>query len=330
MRKTTTSLTALLFLALAGVGLVIFLSLLNSPRNETRRFLPFTILQGESFGSISGRLQEEGMIRSKTFFYYLGRLTGKSAQLKAGEYELNTLMTSWEILNVLTGTAVKLHRITIKEGTTMFQVAQMLDDMGLVDKIQFLELCWDPAFLEELAIPSFTAEGYLFPETYYLARGTPPRKIIKNFVEMFWSKVDEDYLEKARQKNMSIHDALIMASVIEKETGLAGEMAIISSVFHNRINKGMKLQSDPTAIYDSQPYGGRVTREDLFRKTPFNTYQIPSLPLTPISNPGILSLHAALNPEKSTYLFFVSRRDGSHHFTTTYEEHQEAIKRFLK
>ncbi len=330
MRKSTTSITAFLVAALAGIGIIIFLSMLNSPRNETRRFLPFTILQGESFGSISGRLEEEGIIRSKPFFYYLGRATGKSGELKAGEYELNTLMTSWEILSVLTGSSVKLHRFTIKEGTTMFQIAQDLDQMGLVDKVQFLELCWDPALLEELSIPSFTVEGYLFPETYYLARGTPPRKIIKNFVEMFWTKVDEQYLETAKQRNMSIHEALIMASVIEKETGLAGEMAIISSVFHNRIAKGMKLQSDPTAIYDIAPYGGRVTREHLFRQTPFNTYQIPGLPLTPIANPGILSIHAAFHPEKSTYLFFVSRRDGSHHFTSTYEEHQEAIKRFLK
>jgi UPF0755 protein len=280
--------------------------------------------------AIATRLKAEGMIRSKDFFYYLGRATGKSAELKAGEYELNTQMTSWEILDVVTGSTVKLHRITIKEGMTMFQVAALLEDLGLVDKVQFLELCWDQGFLEDLSIPSFSVEGYLFPETYYLARGTSARKIIKTFVEMFWSRVPDDYLDQARLSRMSIHEALIMASMIEKETGLAGEMGLISSVFHNRLSKGMKLQSDPTAIYDILPYGGRVLREHLFRDTPFNTYQTPGLPITPISNPGVLALHSALYPQRTDYLFFVSRRDGSHHFSKSYDEHKEAIEKFLR
>jgi len=319
-----------LSLALFGVGIAIFLSLLNSPPTETRRFLSFGVLQGESFKNIAVRLREEGIIRSQDFFYYLGRASGKSADLKAGEYELNTLMTSWEVLRVITGSSVKLYRITIKEGMTMFQVAQLLDDLGLADKVQFLELCWDPVLLEELQIPSISVEGYLFPETYYLARGTSVRKIIKSFVEMLWSKIPDEFLEQGREMQMSVHQAITMASIIEKETGLAGEMGLISSAFHNRLKRGMKIQSDPTAIYDIMPYGGRVTREHLFRQSPFNTYQIPGLPMTPISNPGILAIQAALHPQKTDYIFFVSRRDGSHHFSATYEEHRQAIEKFLK
>ncbi len=319
-----------LLLGLTLAALLIVFQLFNSPPSQTRRFLGFSVLQGESFMSVSTRLQAEGLIRSQDFFYYLGRLTGRSKELKAGEYELNSLMTAREILQVVTGSSVKLYRVTIKEGMTMFQIAALLDEMALVDRIQFLELCWDPVFLEELNIPSFSVEGYLFPETYFLARGTSARRIIRGFVDRFWDKVDESYLERAKILGMSIHEAVIMASVIEKETGLAGEMSLISSTFHNRLKKGMKIQSDPTAIYDILPYGGRVTREHLFRKTPFNTYQIPALPLGPISNPGILAIHAALYPQQTEYLFFVSRRDGSHHFSKTYDEHKGAIEKFLK
>ena len=118
--------------------------------------------------------------------------------------------------------------------------------------------------------------------------------------------------------------------MIEKETGLVGEMTLISSVFHNRIDQGMRLQSDPTAIYDMSPLGGRVLREHVLRKTPFNTYATKGLPLTPISNPGILAIYAALHPQRTDYLYFVSRRDGSHHFSATYDEHKGAIEKFLK
>jgi UPF0755 protein len=325
-----TWLSVFLGFALLAMGLVIFLSLLNSHPSGDRRFIPFVIAPGETFGRVSDRLKADGLVRSREFFYYSGRLTGRSGKMKAGEYELNTHMSASEILEVIIGSSVKLVRVTILEGMTMFQVASRLEEMGLVDKAQFLELCWDPVFLEELMIPSFSVEGYLFPETYYLARGTSARRMIRTFVEMFWAKIDDDDLERARRLNMSIHQAVTMASVIEKETGLTGEMGLISSVFHNRIAKRMRLQSDPTAIYDIMPYGGRVTRDHLFRKTPFNTYQIPGLPLTPVSNPGLMAIRAALNPQQTPYLFFVSRRDGSHHFSATYEEHKKAIDRFLR
>jgi UPF0755 protein len=184
--------------------------------------------------------------------------------------------------------------------------------------------------MNELNIPSPTVEGYLFPETYYIPRGSSPRTIIRIFVDMFWQKIPQSYEDDARTGDLSFHQAVTMASVIEKETGLVGEMSLISSAFHNRLKQNMRIQSDPTAVYDILPLGGRVLRDHLFRKTPFNTYQIPALPLTPISNPGILSIYAALHPQDTKYLYFVSRRDGSHHFSETYDEHKEAIERFLK
>lgn len=322
-------LLAILFVSLGMVFAILSISV-RPPDSESRRFLSFSINSGESFKSVGLRLRSEGMIRSEPVFYYLGRLSGKSGALKAGEYELNTDMSAWEILNVITGSHVKLYRVTIKEGINMFQVAEVLQDLGLVDKMQFLETCWDSQFLDELRIPGPTVEGYLYPETYYVPRGSSPRAIIRNFVEMFWSKIPQSYLDEAKTGNLSFHETVIMASMIEKETGLVGEMALISSVFYNRLDHGMRLQSDPTAIYDIMPLGGRVTREHVQRKTPFNTYATAGLPMTPISNPDALTVYASLHPQRTDYLFFVSRRDGSHHFSATYEEHKEAIEKFLK
>jgi len=294
------------------------------------RFVVFEVQAGESFRSVSKRLFEEELISSDSYFYYLARITGRSAKLKAGEYELNDKMSAWDILKIITGARVKLYKITIKEGMNMFQIAKLLRERGLVDEVQFLEACWDSNFVEDLNIPSFTVEGYLFPETYYIPKGTSSRKIIRMFVDMFWSHIPDGFLEQARRAPLSFHEAIIMASVIEKETGLAAEMSLISSVFYNRLAKGMRLQSDPTAIYDSEPYGGPIKREQLFRKTPFNTYQTAKLPLTPIANPGILAIQASLFPQETDFLFFVSRRDGSHHFSRSYSEHKKAIEKYLK
>ncbi|MDB5039098.1 MAG: Endolytic murein transglycosylase [Bacteriovoracaceae bacterium] len=330
MKIKRRAVTALIAMAFVGSVFLFALSLLRPPESDSRRFLSFSVEQGESYKSVSLRLKSEGLIRFEPFFYYVGRASGKSASLKAGEYELNTEMSAWEILSVITGSHVKLYRVTLREGINMFQVAQTLEDLGLVDKMQFLESCWDSQFLEELHIPSPTVEGYLFPETYYIPRGSSPRAIIRIFVDMFWNRVPQSYIDEAKTGNLSFHEAVIMASMIEKETGLVGEMAIISSAFYNRIDRRMKLQSDPTAVYDILPLGGRVLRDHLFRKTAFNTYSIEGLPLTPISNPGILAIYAALHPQRTDYLYFVSRRDGSHHFSATFEEHKEAIEKYLK
>lgn len=316
----------LLAALLGGLAVAIW----SWPGPEADRFVQFHVSVGESFRSVSSRLHQEKLVDSESFFYYLARLTGKSAELKAGEYELNNAMSDWEILKVITGSSVKLYAVTIPEGFNMFQIAERLQRRGLVDKIQFLEAAWDPVFVSELGIPSFTVEGYLFPETYMIARGTPARKIIRMMVDMFWAKVPDSFIDRALQGPLSFHEVVIMASVIEKETGYAAEMGLISSVFYNRIERGMRLQSDPTAIYDILPYGGRPTSQHLFRTTPFNTYRIPKMPLTPIANPGLLAIQASLWPQKSDYLFFVSRRDGSHEFTKTYADHKKAIDKFLR
>lgn len=317
-------------LLVAVLGFWALLHFLSPNSTENRRFLSFNVNSGESFKSVSLRLKAEGLVGYEPAFYYLGRITGKSGELKAGEYELNTDMSLWEILKVITGSHVRLYRITIQEGLNMFQVADLLESAGLVDRMQFLETCWDSQFLQELNIPSPTIEGYLFPETYYIPRGSSPRVIIRTFVDMFWQKVPQSYVDEAKASGLSFHEIVIMASMIEKETGLVGEMSLISSVFYNRMKQKMRFQSDPTAVYDIKPLGGKVTRDDLFRKTPFNTYQIVGLPLTPISNPGLLSIYAALHPQATDYVYFVSRRDGSHHFSATYEEHKEAIEKYLR
>jgi len=308
----------------------VFIAAYTLYERDPNRFVSFSINSGESFRNVTKRLRNLNLVESEPFFYYLARLTGKSGELKAGDYELNDAMSPWEILKVITGSRVKLFRITIREGMNLFQVAEYLRERGLVDKIQFLEAAMDQAFVSELNIPSFTVEGYLFPETYFISRGTPARQMIRMFVDMFWSKIPAEFLERASKIELSFHDIVILASMIEKETGLAAEMGLISSVFYNRFEKGMRLQSDPTAVYDIMPYGGKVLRRHLQRKSPFNTYQVGHIPLTPITNPGLLAIQAALYPQKTDYLFFVSRKDGSHEFTSTYSDHVKAIDKYLR
>ncbi len=318
------------FLALLAMFLMISSWFFFFSTEKPQRFVAFEVQLGESLKSVSRRLKDEKLIRSEDFFYYLARVTSRSADLKAGEYELHDQMNAWEILDVITGSQVRLYRVTIREGMNIFQIARLLRERGLVDEIQFLESCWDPVLTQELFIPSFTVEGYLFPETYFIPKGASAKRIIKTFVDMFWKKIPDRFIEDAPKNNLSFHESVILASVIEKETGLVAEMGLIASVFYNRIHKGMRLQSDPTAVYDLLPHGGKVTRQHLFRKTPFNTYQIPSLPLTPIANPGLMAIRAAIYPDESEFFYFVSRRDGSHHFSKTYDEHREAIEKFLR
>lgn len=317
--------------ALFLMGVLTFYVILQPHHALQNKFFSFTISPNESFRSVSIQLAKENLIRSPKIFYYLGRLIGFSGKIKAGEYELNTQMSAWEILKIITGSHVKLYRLTLPEGFNLFQIANLLHTIGLVDRLQFIETCFNPQILEELLIPSFSAEGYLYPETYLIPRGISPRTLLHMFVEMFWSRIPEEFLEKARRSSFSFHELVILASLIEKETSIAAERSLMSSVFYNRLKKHMKLQSDPTSIYDLMPYGGGlVRREHLLRKTPFNTYWIQGLPLTPIANPSLESIQAALFPEQTEYLYFVSRKDSTHYFSHTYEEHRTAIQKYLR
>ncbi|HSR10804.1 MAG TPA: endolytic transglycosylase MltG, partial [Thermodesulfobacteriota bacterium] len=220
--------------------------------------------------------------------------------------------------------------VTIPEGYNMFQVADVLDQAKVCRKKAFLDKAADAALIKSLGFEEETLEGYLFPDTYNFPKGYGEEHVIRQMVSRF-KAVFGTLAPKAASMGLSRKEVVILASIIEKEAMDDGERSLISAVFHNRLTRGMALQSDPTAIYGvKDPSDSRVTRDDLQRKTPYNTYMISGLPKGPISNPGLRSLQAVLNPANVDYVFFVSKNDGTHHFSSTIQEHNRAVANYQR
>ena len=287
--------------------------------------------KGTPLKKIASQLKEEGIIRSEHLFVAMTQVLGKKGEIKAGEYELNTRMLPLQILDTLVKGQVKRHLVTIPEGYTLFQIAQLLEDLEIVEKEAFLYAASSPTFIASLDLPGFpfrTLEGYLFPNTYHLIREMNSEEVIAMMVREFRRVFNPDLLSRASQLGMSERDTVVLASIIEKETSFAEEKPLISAVFHNRLKKKIPLQSDPTVIYGIRSFNGNLKREDLRKPSPHNTYLFLGLPPTPICNPGESSLLAALNPAPVPYLFFVSKNDGSHYFSSSLQEHNRAVSKY--
>jgi len=291
------------------------------------------IKKGMPLKKISAMLEQEGIIRNRHFFVGIVTILGKKAGIKAGEYEFHTRMLPLEVLDALVKGQVRLHLVTIAEGFTLYQIAQLLEELNIVGKEVFLQKASSPAFISSLGLPAevgSTLEGYLFPDTYHLFREMDPEEVIQIMVRQFKKVFNPDLASRASQLGISQREAVILASIIEKETPLSEEKPLISAVFHNRLKKKMPLQSDPTVIYGIKNFDGNLTKEDLLRPTPYNTYLVNGLPPTPICNPGKDSIHAALYPASVPYLYFVSKNDGSHYFSSGIEEHNQAVRKYQR
>ena len=291
------------------------------------------IRKGMPLKKISAMLEQEGIIRNRHFFDGIATILGKKAGIKAGEYEFHTQMLPLEVLGIVVKGQVKLHLVTIAEGYTLSQIAQLLEELNIVNTQAFLQKASLPTFISSLGLPveaSSTLEGYLFPDTYHLFKGMDPEEVIQMMVRQFKKVFNSDLASRASQLGISQKEVVILASIIEKETPLSEEKPLISAVFHNRLKKGMPLQSDPTVIYGIKNFDGNLTKQDMLRPTPYNTYLVNGLPPTPICNPGKDSIHAALYPAPVPYLYFVSKNDGSHCFSSDIGEHNQAVWRYQK
>jgi UPF0755 protein len=294
------------------------------------------IKKGMHLKQISGLLEDEGIVRNRHFFILLATVLGKKAKIKAGEYEFPSRLAPLEVLDALVKGQVKRHLITIPEGYTLAQIAQLLDDQKIVEKDEFLQKTSSPVLITSLDFssllvgPGVTLEGYLFPETYHLYKEMDPEEVIKTMVHQFRKVFGPGFSQKASLLGMSEREAVILASIIEKETALPEEKPLVSAVFHNRLSRKMPLQSDPTVIYGIKNFNGNLTREDLLRPTPYNTYLRAGLTPTPICSPGKDSLLAALNPAPVPYLYFVSKNDGTHYFSSEIEDHNRAVWKYQK
>ena len=321
--------SGLLFLLL----IIVLCWFLFVPPSNTASAKIISIKKGTPLKKVSEMLEQEGIIKNRRFFVFLTTILGKKAKVKAGEYEFHTQMLPLEVFDALVKGQVKRHLVTIPEGYTLSQIAQLLADLNLVEKKAFLERASSPAFIDALGLSQFagpTLEGYLFPDTYHLVRETGPEEVIRMMVHRFKKVFGSDMSGVASEVGFSEREAVILASIIEKETSLSEEKPLVSAVFRNRLRKKIPLQSDPTVIYGIKNFNGNLTKEDLLRPTPYNTYRIAGLPPTPICNPGKDSLLAAVHPAPVPYLYFVSKNDGSHHFSCDIEEHNQAVLKYQK
>lgn len=291
-----------------------------------------TVPRGARPQEIALQLETLGVVSNASKFVLLGRVTRVWGRLKAGEYMVSPTQTPMEILNTLSAGISVNYVVTIPEGENMYEVAAILEKAGFGQKDANLALMQDPAFIAELGLKDpapKSLEGYLFPDTYQFPRNTSTREILKHLYKRFVSAWETEVAALAKARGMSRHQVVTLASIIEKETGAPEERPMISSVFHNRLSKRMRLQSDPTTIYGIWTrYTGNITRADLLTPTEYNTYTIPALPIGPIANPGKDALLAAVRPAESQNLYFVSQNDGRHVFSKTYEEHNAAVRRF--
>jgi UPF0755 protein len=251
--------------------------------------------------------------------------------LKAGEMALDPSQTVWRIIDSLAKGSYKLYPFTVPEGRNIYDIAQMVEAQGFGPAAEFLSLCRDKSFIRSLGLNVDSLEGYLFPETYNFPKSTPLKTIIKAMTATFL-KVWEKLEPQARERALTSHEVVTLASIVEKETGLARERSLIAGVFLNRLARGMKLQTDPTVIYGLLPnFNGNLTSKDLATPTPYNTYVIAGLPPGPIANPGEESLQAVIRADvMQPYLYFVSKNDGSHYFSKTLEEHNRMVNKYQR
>ena len=330
MKKLSAILSVILFLCL-GAFYVLYLDLLkfaNKPASRTSLTAVFVISPGQGFKTVSNNLHKMGVLEFPLKFRLFARLKRFDKRIRAGEYLLNSTMTPTQILEIFISGKVMLHRVTVPEGFAQQQIAELLERSGLVSEQAFIEATQDTSLMNQLNITVDSFEGYLFPDTYYFPRGVLAKKIISTMVNRFWTQFGDEWKKRADELGLSVHEVITLASIIEKETGVSSERPIISSVFHNRLKKRMRLESDPTVIYGLVDFNGNITRKHLDTFTPYNTYRIRGLPPGPIANPGAAAIESALFPADTDYLFFVSKKDRTHKFSTTILEHNRAVRKY--
>lgn len=318
--------------AVAALVLIIaihFYIALFVPPTKEKNWKEVRVTEGMSFKAIAAKLQQEGIIRYRGYFQIIGRLQGISRKVRVGYYGLGSHMTLWNVLEAFKKGKVIEYEVVVPEGYNLFQIGWTLTGTPLIsDPKEFISVALDKKFAQSLGVEADTLEGYLFPDTYYLPKGITMRDVAKRMVLRYRDVFIESYRKRAGSLGYNEHQIVTLASIIEKEAKVPAERTTISAVYHNRLKIGMKLQADPTAVYGKKAWITNVTKEDLKRRTPYNTYLHKGLPPGPIANPGQGAILAALYPEKVDYLYFVAQGDGSHYFSKNYDEHGKAIDRY--
>jgi UPF0755 protein len=319
-------------LLLGGALFLVAYQYISTPIADPGREKIVAIPKGLSFNQIARRLQKEDIIKNAWKFRLLARIQDKAAKVQAGEFRIHTHWTPARILDTLTQGQAVLYKLSIPEGLTWWETARIVQKSGLASYSSFASAAQNSTLLRRYNIPGSTAEGYLFPETYHVPR--PEDKdalpIVSSMLEEFREQTKQQLWPQGPPKTQKVHRIVTIASLVEKETSVAEERATVAGVYMNRLEKGMRLQCDPTTIYGlGRQFDGNLTKKHLKDSdNPYNTYQHAGLPPGPICSPGLASLQATLNPEEHDYLYFVAKGDGSHHFSKTLAEHNRAVRKY--
>lgn len=298
-----------------GAGAAALLWWEMRPPGGPDRFRTVVVPQGETTWQIGRRLAEARVVRSARAVVVASKLRRVDGRLRSGEYALSPAQSAWQIVGILARGEAILHRLTIPEGYTVTQIADALAEAELADRGRFLDL-------------ALRSEGYLFPDTYLLPRGLGEEALIARFLGRFDAVIGADLREAARARGMSLHQLVTVASMIEREARVPVERAVIAGVIYNRLRLGMRLEIDATVLYALGRHKAELSFADLAVDSPYNTYRNHGLPPGPIANPGLAAVAAAAAPAETPFLYYVLRPDGSHHFSRTLSEHQDAVRRY--
>lgn len=325
-------------IALILTGTFFFYQFLKTGVSSDTTEVLFDVEPGQTIATVSENLEQQKLIKNKWLFFQYARYVGANARLKKGEYSLNQSMNPDQIIAVITSGRSVARNFTVIEGANIFDIADQVEKSGIGTRDEFLKLVRDQDYITTTLnlrkgvdlIPE-SLEGYLYPETYKYTKFDSVKELTTQMVKKFL-KVWEEFEPMAKKINWSRHKVVTFASIVEKETGHAEDRPLVSSVFHNRLIKKMKLQTDPTILYGIAVETGvmpkNISKKDILTPTRYNTYTIPGLPPTPISNPGRDAYFVALNPVKTNYLYFVSKNDGTTAFSESYQSHSKAVQSY--
>ena len=298
------------------------------PQNNLKKEITFQIPSGSSLHKVSKILKKNRIIKNETFFILAVKLMGYEKKLQAGKFNLQKKTNNFQLIKKLVYGNESLVSVTVLEGWSLTQISQEIEKKIGIKHMDFLEVSRHPQLLKKLGIVATSIEGYLFPDTYFFSEGVRPESIIETMVFQFKKNFSTDFKNRMREIGFNEIEVITLASIIEGEAIFDIERSKVSSVYHNRLKKGMKLQADPTIQYIIEGPPRRLLNKDLKIESPYNTYLNYGLPPGPINNPGLQSIKAALFPKETNFYYFVAKGDGYHTFTQTEKEHRIAKKKF--
>jgi UPF0755 protein len=321
----------LVVVAAGGVWAYINLGRPYKAYQGTEQFVE--IPSGRGLSSIGKSLADAGVVSSSEAFRLAVWLRGSGRRLQAGEYRFDRPMTAAEVVDKLAKGDVYVRAVTFREGLTVREMAAVFESAGFGTAADFIAASKNASLIKGLDPAAPDLEGYLFPDTYTLPRSVTAAQLIERMVSRFEKAVTAELRQTAASRGLTMRELVTLASLVEKETAKAEERPVVSGVYTNRLKIGMGLQCDPTVIYAlmlAGRYDGNIRKGDLQIDSPYNTYRYAGLPPGPIAAPGEASLHAAANPADVPYLYFVSRNDGSHVFSSTLDEHNRHVNEFQR